>query len=114
MSNTLKHTIIESEKTKKQLTKINEFPDIWHPTQASLQSTIQQIVRHELKESLTHHHAQIAAMIPPVDAVAMLRSGAATPVPQAGGEAQDYQAQIKALLKKRDIAGYDFINRTIL
>ena len=70
-----------------------------------MQQMVQQIVRQELKESLTHHHAQIAALIPPVDAMAMLRLGAATPVPQGGGETQDYQAQIKLLLKKRDIAG---------
>merc|ERR1712142_265495 len=84
---------------------INQQIDAYHTTiQASLRDSIQQIVRQELKDSLTHHHAQIAALIPPVDQAALLRSGAATPVPMgAGGEAQDFQAQIKSHLKKRDV-----------
>ena len=64
---------------------------------------MQHIVRQELKESLTHHHAQIAALIPAVDQTAMLRSGAATPVPSAAGESPDYHTQIKNHLKKRDV-----------
>jgi len=86
---------------------VSQQMDAYHATvQASLRESVQQIIRQELKESLTQHHAQIAALIPPVDQQAMLRSGAATPVPMGGaGEAHDYHAQIKTHLKKRDVLG---------
>jgi hypothetical protein len=49
--------------------------------QANLRDTVQQIVKQEIKDALTVHQANMASLLAPVDQHAMLRSGAATPIP---------------------------------